>query len=502
MDSGCQNERSDQEYRTYIPMEIPIPDRNGRQQKKDSTARILILGACIGALLFAAGAGIVYFINTPSYKIGRGFRNLAKEIAQSRNPLAEKTGIEELMLMMAEEGFHMDTRINLTSESLPARVNTIGIDADCSRDVKNREMSAGTSISVMNYDFAHLNFYTDNEDFCFSVPELFLENMYFENRNVVSQYNESFWAQLTGPIDAEDFSLDFFPEEGERFSRQDWKDGSGFLERYAADLEACRSGMIIEKAEKGVYRVVLPGKETDHLLQNIMDHYGQANQTGMAGQFRKEYDSLIHSDISILLDINGKNRIENIRLEEPVRLMDGTVSIGGWLSFMGNVRSIDSVVGVITTEGDKDMEPAATFQFLQTPEAEQYESELYAAVFDGEDTLVEMKYMMASDAVSDQIGRRLSVWNEEESMDILLKGSLDDIVRGESLTLDLEEMTFQWNGKVLFKLTGDFLIEPLTGEAARIVKKETAFFKMTERDWWDIVRRINEEYGGLLRYLW
>lgn len=542
MNADDQNRQNDQReqndlYRSYIPSEIPIPAAKGRKQgnpyqdrnpelsqgqnglywtenagvpygspmqpygqrKKDGTAKLLILAACMGALIFAIAAGIVYFRSTPSYKISRGFRNLEKEIGQSRDPLAEKTGMEDLLLMMTEEGFHIDSRINFTSEILPAGVNTIGIDTDGSRDVEKQEMSAHTSISVMNYEFAHLNFYTDNEAVCFSVPELFLEDMYFENKNVVSQYNESLFAQLTGPVDAQDFSLDFFPEKEEQFSPQDWKNMSGFLERHAADLEACRSGMLLEKAEKGVYRVVLPGAETDHLLQNIWKDSEQAHQADASGRPWKEYDSLISSDIRILFEINGKNRIEAIRLEEPVQLLDGTVSINGWLSFMGDVRSIDEVVGVLMPESGEGKEPLATFQYRQTPAPQQYESELYVGVFDEEDSIIEMKYAVESDAALDQISRRLSVRNAEENMEIFLEGSLDDIVRGESFALDLEKMTFQRNGRELFKLTGDLLIEPLTGEDARTVKKENAFFKMTERDWWDIVRRIEKEYGGLLR---
>lgn len=70
-------------------------------------------------------------------------------------------------------------------------------------------MSADTSLSVMNYEFAHLNLYADEEALCFSIPELFLENMYIENEDVVSQYNSSIWTDVTGYSDMEDFSFDF-----------------------------------------------------------------------------------------------------------------------------------------------------------------------------------------------------------------------------------------------------------------------------------------------------
>ena len=185
-------------------------------------------------------------------------------------------------------------------------------------------------------------------------------------------------------------------------------------------------------------------------------------------------------------------------------MLDGAASISGALSFMGDTRSIDRVEGMLTTEREsaEGKEPVLSFQFVQTPSEDRYESELYAEVLDGEDILVEMKYTVDNDAAQDKISRRLSVCDEEENLEITLEGSLDDIVRGESLAFDLDEMTFQWNGRELFRLTGDISIEPLEGEVARRVQKETAFFGMTEKDWWDIVRRIDDEYGGLLQYLW
>ena len=68
----------------YMPTEIPVPDMRavqpyGKRPKRDNTAKILTAAACFGALIvIVAGAGLAYFRNTPSYKIGRGLQNLAK----------------------------------------------------------------------------------------------------------------------------------------------------------------------------------------------------------------------------------------------------------------------------------------------------------------------------------------------------------------------------------------------------------------------------------------
>lgn len=539
MSHGSLNETNNP-YGKYIPQEIPIPDMNegedaayqtqntnspygqnnayqahstgplygtttqmytSQNQKKDLGVKILIAVACVIVVVFAVvGIGMAYFKSTPVYKFSKAFLNLSREMEQVKNPLAEKIGIENLLFMTAEGNSHVSTRINFTSEGLFG--TTFGIDTDCYKDMDNKELSADTTISVMNYDFAHLNIYADDEDFCFSIPELFVENMYINNENVVSQYNDSFLAELTGESYAEDFSLNLFEDQEERLSLREWQSLDKFSERYAKDLQACRDKLIMEKAEKGVYRIVYPEKEMDRLLQDMMENYETIYEAAGEEPWWKEYDSLIDSDISILFEISGQNHIESITFEEPVKMLDGMASMEGSVHFLGNVRSIDKIQGEITAEGVDGIERAIHFQTVLSLSEEAYEFDMDAELMEGKDSLLRVKYEVDSDAVRDEFGMNFSVWNDEQDIEMILEGSLDDIVKGQSLELNLEELTFNMDGDALFKVTGEMLIEPFDGEVTSTVQKETAFFELTEGDWLNILYKIDDEYGGLLNYLW
>lgn len=513
-------------YGDYIPDEIPIPYTKGREEyntdqtqnaqqpfgqnnayqiygpqgqayipdrRNSATIKILIAVVCVMVVIFTVvGIGIAYFRSTPAYKISRGILNLSKEIEQSKNPLEEKIGLGDMILMMAEEGGHVDSRINFTMESLFG--TTVGIDTEYYKDMQNKELSADTSVSVMNYDFAHLNIYADEEALCFSIPELFMENLYIDNEDVVSQYNKSFLAELTGISDADDFSLDFFADE---------KGGLSLLaERYAADLEACRDEMVMEKAGKGVYRMVYPAREMDRLLRHLAD--SSEGVYGLAGEDRwwKEYDSLIDSNISVLLEIDRQNRIESISFEEPVALMDGTASMTASLHFLGTGRSIDKMQGEITVEGKDGAERAIHFQILQTPAKDSYKIDMDVELMEEKDSMLRIKYVADSDAVRDEFDMSFSVWDDETDIEMIVEGSMDDIVKGRSLELDLTNAVFRMDGEELFKITGELLIEPLEDEITSTVRKEKAFFEMTENDWLNILYAIDREYGGLLNYLW
>lgn len=528
---GMNQESPNNPYGNYMPQEIPIPDTGSAKEtgespygqnnpyqpqnlnpaygpqympqkpKRNLTAKILIAVASAVVIVFAAvGIGMAYFRSTPAYRLGKAFQNLNEEMAQITNPLTEKIGIEDLALMMAEEGSHMSTQINFTSESMFG--TTFGIDTEYYKDMEHKELSADTNINLMNYDFAHLNIYADEEAFCFSIPELFIENMYIDNENVMSQYNRSFLAEMSGISEAEDFSIDLFTDAEERLSLRDWQSMDGYAKRYAEDIEACREKMVMEKAEKGVYRIVCPGREMDRLLQDMMDNYEAVYEMAGEDEWWKEYDRLIDSDISMLFEINGQNHIESITFEEPVALLDGMASMDASLYFLGSMRSIDKMQGEINVAGEDGVERSVHLQILQTPSEDAYTFDMDIELTEDEDSLLRMKYVSNSDAARDEFDVSFSMWNDEEDIELALKGGLDDIVIGRSLDLELEEMTFNMDGEELFKITGDLMIEPFEGEVTSSVQKETAFFEMTEDDWYDILYEIDDAYGGILNYLW
>ena len=109
--------------------------------------------------------------------------------------------------------------------------------------------------------------------------------------------------------------------------------------------------------------------------------------------------------------------------------------------------------------------------------------------------------MLNSDAVRDAFEVNFSMWDDNEDIELLLEGSLDDIVRGRSLELELDKLAMNIDGEELFKVTGNVVVGPLDGEVTSTVQKETAFFEMTEEEWLEIAYMIDDEYGGLLNYL-
>lgn len=468
-------------------------------QPRGKKSKALIIAACVIAVVVVLGISArAYYTSRPIYKIAQGFRNLNAEFGEMKNPLTEKIGLEDIMTMMEEEGSHVNTRLDFTTDTFLGST-TLGIDTELYKDMQAKKLDSSTTVSVMNYEVAHLEIYGTEDVICFSVPELFLEDMYFNTENVVSQYNNSILSdeEMFGEATMEDFSIELFPEDGDRISVGRWRSVSGYTERYDKALAACYENMTAEKAEKGVYRLTFKEQDIERLAQEMLESYEElyADQ-----EILSEYDRLVTSDVSILLAINGKNKIESITLENPVKLLDGTASMDFELFFLGEERSIDTMQGKVTLTNAFGDEMKVVCQIVQTLEDDDYQIDMDMK-YSEEEFSGKMKLTMGCDASKDTFDMTLSVKDDEDTLEVTAEGSLDDIVQGESFSLDIDDFRFNMDGEELCKITGNIEVEPLKEEITPGVEAKTAVFEMTYADIADIIYQLSEEYGGIFDLL-
>lgn len=479
-------------------------------QKKGFGVKIAVGIVCALVVMIGIGVGVLaYYRSTPSYKISKGFQNLAKEIVQIGNPLADKIDVSDILRMMQEDGGHVETKLNFLVNVPSFGETTLGVDTDFYKDVHAKEMSADTSFSVMNIDFAHLNIYANDEVFCFSVPELFMENLYIENENVVSQYNDSIFGNFY-PSYMEDFSINLFPDENKRVSLRDLKNLSVDYGNFDGHLEAFLDKMTIEKAEKGLYRVTFPQHETDRVVKDLLEYsiqlYGNDQTLEELTEALKEYTNFVDSDVSFLFEIDGKNRIKSIMLESPIEMLDGDASIEGELLFRGETRSIDKIQGKIAVNGADGKPTEALWQIQLTADDDEYRMDMDLKLSEAEKTLGKMKYVMDCDAVKDRFDFSYSLKTDRMEVSAVIEGSIDDYEKGESIEIDLDKAEVSYTSATetidVIKISGDISIEPLKNTIKPSVEPETAFFEMSYLDWLGIIYQLDDEYGGLLGSLY
>ena len=478
------------------------PIRPYQPKEKKSAAKIIIAIACVCmALIVVIVGAMVYFRSTPAYKISKGFQNIGREIAQTRNPLAEKIGGDDILRMMQEDGCHVDTTLDFSVDMPMMGTVTLGVDTDFYKDMKAKELNSETSISMINYEFAHLNIYADDEVFCFSIPELFMEDMYIENENVVSQFNDSILAEYAEPSDAEEFSIDLFSGRSNVSSMRDWKNFSTAFEQTARDIEACKNAMTIEKVENGLYRVTFPEEEVNRLFKNYLKEYNDIYELTDETSIFDEYDNWITSDVSLLFEITSANRIDSIMIEEPVKMLDSEAAVSGELFFLGEDRSIDKIQGKISVDGVDGETREIICQVVQDTTEDNYQVNMDVKYSDDYGDGM-MRLVMNCDAVDDEFDMTFSMKDDVDDLEIALEGGWDDIVKGESAKFELQKLAFTMDDEELFRISGDIMVEPIKDKIKPSVEAKTAFFKMTFSDWEDIIYQLDDEYGSLLDALW
>lgn len=471
-------------------------------KEKKNAAKIVIAIACVCVVFIVAiVGGLIYFRSTPVYKISKGFQNIGREITQTRNPLAEKIGGDDMLRMMQEDGCHVDTSLDFSMDMPMMGTVTLGLDTDFYKDMKAKELNAETSLSMINYEFGHLNIYANDEVFCFSIPELFMEDMYIENENVVSQFNNSILAEYSEQSDAEEFSIDLFSIENKASSIRDWKSFSTAFEQTARDIDACREAMTIEKVEKGLYRVTFPKQEINRLVKNYMKEYSEIYEMTDSMSALSYYDNWVTSDLSLLFEISSKNRIESIMIEEPVKMLDSEASVSGELFFLGEDRSIDKMQGKISVDGVDGETREIICQIVQNTTEDEHQVTVDAKYSDDYDE-AKIKYVMNCDAVNDEFEMTFSMKDDIDDLEFTFKGGWDDIVKGESANLELQKLAFTMDDEELFRISGDIMIEPITDKIKPSVEAKTAFFEMSFSDWEEIIYDLDDEYGSLLDALW
>lgn len=485
---------------------------------KDNKKKTIIIVLCVcAAVLAVILGGWLRHIYSPAYRVQRGLLKLAREAEEMKNPLTEKAGIGAVRQMMAKEGYSADSKLNVTVETGDYYLGeiTLGVDTECDKDMERKEMASSTTLSMMNYEFGHVELYGDDENFCFSLPELLLDDMYIENENVLSQYNDSFWGEMFGEVEENgllvdreqklDYSIDLFNDQ--------WifadEEGvvSAFLERYASEIEECRRHMSIEKAGTDLYRVSFEPLYFNELVRQVLYDYVDYSVTGreQAMGLLSSFDIIANEDISFLFEINRENRIESIRIEEPFSLWQGDLEFSGDIYFLGEERSIDKMQGRIeAVQEEEEVEEECTWQVVQSLVSDEYRMESnirYSLTVEGDKQNLGLDMDLLCDGRKDSFETDISCKMPFGVIDLTAEGGLSHIQKGESFDLELDEVQLLVDDEELLLIRGEVGVEPLSRRVKQNVKPKTAFFALSEDDWYTWMGDVLDEYDYLLEGL-
>lgn len=485
---------------------LPQPDHRKRYP--------VILICVITAITILTAIIWFSYTHSAAYRLGRGFKRLAKEAVALKNPMEEKLGMEALSRMLFTEGSQADTKLNVTFDSYFGEV-TLGMDTTYAQDRRDKEMSASTAVSIMNYELGHMDIYADRENICFSIPELFLEDLYLENENVLAQYNRSMWADdwLFGEAQGDDFTIDLFSQPWV-FTDEDGV-GKAVLKRYAGEIEACRRHMSMEKAGQDIYRISFDGLYFNELIRQILYDYVDASVFGRedAMGILSYFDVVSGPEkISFLIEMDGADRIECIRLEKPLSLCKGAMHLDGDIYFLGAENSLEKMQGRLffnNKAGEEEREDEILWEVVRSLEQGEYrmESEAkYSFLKDRKKETMKLGLDLSYNAPKNSFETKANAKIQGSEIALEAAGDFSHIEKGEGFDLKLDEVNLLLDGEETLRVKGTLKLAPLSRRVEKIAKPKTAIFAMGEEEWIEILEKVDQAYGYLwekaMNYLW
>lgn len=217
-----------------------------------------------------------------------------------------------------------------------------------------------------------------------------------------------------------------------------------------------------------------------------------------------DFDIIANEDISFLFAINRENRIESIRIEEPLSFRQTDLQLSGDVYFLGTEHSIDKMQGKIEVKSEREeetKEEELTWQVIQSLAADEYRVESnvrYSIAQNGEKQNLGLDIDLLCDGRKDSFETEISFKTPVGELGMTAEGGLSHIQKGESFDLDLDEVVFSMDDEELLLIRGEVGVEPLSRRVKQNVKPKTAFFELDEDDWYNWFDEILDEYEYLL----
>lgn len=502
----------------------PVPPAQPPVKKKKGAAGLIIALVAFGILLVGVAVWLLFrlFGDSPQAKIGKGFRNWAKESEAYGSSIGEQLGWEQILEMLNEEAAAVHVSMDLT---LPeAGIPTVGVDADAAIDWENKRQDSEIAVSVSNTPLLQFCLAADADRIYLACPQLAEQTYSLETKGLGKKFNASAWARLTGMTLDESLEYDLWAEndaaeaETEETETAEELFGKEALERMTEDMERIARTMLAEETGTSIvidrgrkkiscagYRVVLEKEAVNAFLDDVQEEI----RSGRYGQTVKEkmlesldvpedvdriweeavsvLDGRFTADVEFVFYLDNKNRIVHMATPEPLRLDTSDMGFAFAVDFNGAERTLDDVSGTIKLIGELP-EDSLRIDFTRRAKCGRdiYENQVEIVLsgydaYSGEEESVSMVYSNQWDLETHDFDIDLAAYMEDESLSLHLEGAFEEIRKGRAFTLNIGSASLRLNGDTLLKIRGTYEIKPLEGQI-EMPGKATDLLTMSEND--------------------
>lgn len=492
-----------------------------QEPKKNNVGMIVCIAVAVVVIIAAACAiGVFAFGGSPKSKANKAFDKMNDEFAQYTTPIGE-IEFDKINENAKENPMHLGLDLSMTFPE-NEDVGNVKVDIDAISDLKNSAWSAdvGAGAYGISLDLGSITYADD---------AIYVKSRYLGSdtykvslSNIAEDFNNSAWSTLLGTTLPEDVL-----EPYEEASVVD-------LGQYSASLteilKEAKASFEFEKL-KGKKEVELDGKTVkctgieitlgkeciddtiDSFFDVLSDGFADmAESAGSAVQYdEEEFNSSIEAlkslevedDVRFDIYLDTKGCIVNISTPEDIEItssMDGGFSgaVSFDLDFLGSERRSDVIKGDIYVQAEDEIICLNVDRAAEVSKDEYDEDIVFTLSDDKGDDSISISYTNTWGYEDDSFDLEFSVSeNDKEAWLITANGEFEDVVAGESYTLNLKNAKLTVNGEDLLILSGDLTYEP-SSEEVETPEASVDIFKMTQTEIQSIIYGIwGSLYTGL-----
>lgn len=413
---------------------------------------LAIIGAAAG-LAAVAGVSAAVIFRSPEIRAAKGISYLVEDLVRKEHPIFESDETVAVTQLFSSGSIKQDFQMNISGiEGLDM---TLGLDGSALYSNADRKAQGNFKFSVANYDIVNMKMTVDDTNMYIAIPELYGGNITFNTVNIGSQWNQSLFGSKNKPV-KEDFSLELFRDgEGSKFSFKDfYKDNKlDFIEaikditveKTDASVEAERNGT---QSEAKGYRVTL-AKDS---INNLIEIY---NNSYMDNRL-----SMLSADLNMIIFMDKKDHVVQIETQEPLQLEGNNGGIHFAAGFLGAENAWDSVKGSITYEDTEEQK--VLFEYESKQETDIYSDRLQFKLTENGADLAAINFGGEYGALDSTFDISADIDYKDENYSLELRGDWEQAE--ESITLQIDDLIVNKDGKKLAKATGYISMEALAEE--------------------------------------
>ncbi len=512
-----------------VPMPLPGGD------KKKGIGIVLAIIAVVVIILFTVGGILIYkTLRSPEARLAHGIAILAGEMEEYGASIGDKIDFDSLVERMQSDPSTVNMSFNLTlpqENTLP----TLGFDVTTDYNIPEELMRGNMVLSVFNIRLLDLNLTASDDKIYISAPNLLDGNYYLNGSTLGKDYNNSVWMELLGLEVEDDYSYNIF-EKAEQVEEINAADKDLLLAiaeniikiEETMTLEKTKEFIEIERGGKTVkcdgMRVVLSKDALNNFIadvhiefknsaymQNIitqvMELYGEEANIQEVEELCEElvddfFSIRYAKDVELYIYLDKKDHIVSIATADEIHLENGNIdSIGFSFEFTGETRALDEVNGVINLKSESESFTISINRIAELTKSS-YINNCILIITD-HDLEEEVKLYYANEWNLDEDEFKYEITLEDEygdTLGLVTKGSLSDIVKGESFTLNLGEFSLLVKGEAQLTVSGRITAEPFEGTIT-VPDGAKDLMKLSENEIFMIILELynsfNELTGGI-----